>query len=76
MNQVNQVKDKAQKMTKLLEDEIFNEIIIEDFIKGGILENSINGNIDNSKTQDELKARQILHKYLFELIRYAEVIEK
>ena len=76
MNQVNRVKDKAQKMTKLLENEIFNEIIIEDFIKSGILENGINGNIDSPRTQDELKARQILHKYLFELIRYAEVIEK
>ena len=72
MNQIDKIKDKAKKVNKLLEDKIFNEIIIEDFIKGGILDNAINNSIDSPNTQDQLKARQILHRYLFELIAYAE----
>ena len=76
MNHVKQLQDKAHKVTKLLENEIFNEIIIEDFIKGGIYDNAINNNIDSPNTVDQLKARQILHKYLFDVITYAETAQK
>jgi hypothetical protein len=76
MNQVKQVQDKGKKMAKLLDDELFNELIIEDFIKSGIYENAIYGNIDSPNTQDQLKARQILHKYIFDVITYAETVEK
>jgi hypothetical protein len=76
MNHVKTLKDKAHKVTKLLENEIFSEIIIEDFIKGGILENGINQSLDSQATIDQMKARQILHKYLFDIIAYAETAEK
>ena len=75
-NQIKKLQDKAHKVTKLLESEIFNEIIIEDFIKNGIYDNAINNNIDSPNTVDQLKARQILHKYLFDIIVYAKTAQK
>ncbi len=63
-------------MAKLLENEDFNEIIIEDFIKGGVLDFGINHSLDSNYTIDEIKARQILHKYLFDIITYAENAQK
>ena len=68
------LQSKAKKVAKLLEDEIFNEIIIEDFIKSGIFDNAINQSIDSPHTQDELKARQILHRYLFDLIKSTALV--
>ena len=76
MDQIKILQSKAHKVTKLLEDPNFNEIIIEDFIKNGIYENAINNNIDSPNTVDQLKARQILHKYLFDVITYAETAQK
>ena len=61
-------RDKAQRMTRLLDNEDFQELILEDFIKGGILDQSINQSLDSTYTIDELKARQILHKYIFNVI--------
>ncbi len=63
-------------MAKLLDNDDFNELIVQDFIKSGIFDNAINNNIDSSHTQDELKARQILHRYMFDLITYAETSKK
>ena len=71
-----QVKNKGILMAKLLENEIFNELIVEDFIKSGIFENAIHNSIDSPHTQDQLKARQILHKYIFDVITYAETSQK
>jgi hypothetical protein len=71
-----QAKSKAKKMAKLLENPEFNELIIEDFIKGGILDNGINQSLDSSYTIDEIKARQILHRYMFDMITYAEKLDK
>ena len=55
-------------MMKLLENDLFQELIIDDFIKGGILENALTQSLNSEFTLDELKARQILHKYLFGII--------
>ena len=60
--------EKSRKMSQLLENELFQELIIDDFIKGGILDNGLNQSLDSSYTIDELKARQILHKYIFNAI--------
>ena len=67
--------DKSRKVVKLLENELFNEIIIEDFIKGGVLDNALKHSLDSSKTIDELKARQILHEYIFGIIMSAETVQ-
>jgi len=66
--------NKANKMVKLLENEDFQELIINDFINNGSINNVIEQNLDNSKTIDELKARQILHKYLFAIITTGEIL--
>ena len=70
--QIQKQQDKSRKVVKLLESELFNEIIIEDFIKSGSIEHALKHSLDSPKTIDELKARQILHEYLFGLITSAE----
>jgi hypothetical protein len=65
---ISQQRQISQDMTKLLDNELFQKLIIENFIKEGVLGNGLNQNLDNSKTVDELKARQILHKYIFNAI--------
>ena len=66
--------DKARKMVKLLEDPNFQELIIEDFMRKGAVSQSLEQNLDNSKTIDELKARQILHNYIFGIITTGEKV--
>jgi len=73
---MDQVQLKADKMSKLLDNKDFNELIIEDFIKGGVLDMGINHSLDSSYTIDEIKARQILHKHIFDVLTYAENIKK
>ncbi len=65
--------DKSAKMLKLLEDDLFQELIVQDFIKGGVQEQSLLQNLDNAKTIDELKARQILHNHIFGIITSGEI---
>ena len=66
--------DKSQKMLKLLDNDLFKELIMEGYIKSGTYENSIHGNLDNEKTIDELKARQLLHKHLFDIMTQGEIL--
>ena len=74
--QVNQQRknetNQAQKMIKLLENEYFKELILEGFITNGCIEQTLHMSLDNSKTLDELKARQILHGYIFGIIQTGE----
>jgi len=65
--------NKAAKMVKLIENDLFQELILKDFIEKGIIEISVNSNLDNTHTVDELKARQILHKYLFQTITNGKI---
>ena len=51
-----------------MENDLFQELIVEDFIKLGVYEQTLKHSLDNSKTVDELKARQILHKFLFDIM--------
>jgi len=66
--QMQKQQDKAQKMIKLMENDLFQELIVDDFIKLGVQEQSLKQSLDSSKTVDELKARQILHKFLFDIM--------
>ena len=74
--QVNQQRrnevDKGKKMAKLLENPLFEELIIQDFITQGIISQTLQNRLDNSVTIDELKARQLLHKYLFDTMTTGE----
>jgi hypothetical protein len=65
---ISQQRELSQDMTKLLSNELFQKLIIENFIKEGILSNALNQNLDNDRTLDELKARRILHEYIFNAI--------
>ncbi len=66
--------DKSQKMLKLLDNDLFKELIMEGYIKAGTYENSIHGNLDNDKTIDELKSRQSLHKFIFDIMTQGEIL--
>ena len=61
-------KERKEKMTRLLENELFDELIIQQFIKEGMLNYTINHNLDSVHTTDQLKARQILHEHIFGII--------
>ena len=62
------MQSKSKKIIKLLENDLFQELIIEDYVKGGIAENVLTQSLNADNTIDELKARQILHRYLFGII--------
>ena len=57
--------DKANKMAKLMENELFRELFMEDYIERGILEQALHMGLDNMTTIDNIKARQLLHQYIF-----------
>ena len=67
---------KSKKMTGLLENPDFRELFIDKFISEGILEQVLQNRLDNSITQDELSARKILHKYIFDTISTGDKLEK
>ena len=66
--------DKSQKMLKLLDNDLFKELIMEGYIKEGTYQNGIHGNLDNPITIDELKARQGLHKFIFAIMTQGEIL--
>ena len=76
MNQKQQLNKKSEAAKRLLENEDFMEIIMGDYVKDGIIRHSIDGNLDSPSTVDELKARQIFHRYIFDIITYAENANK
>ncbi len=66
--------EKSKKMLKLIESETFQELIMDGFIKNGILEQGLQQSLDNDKTIDEIKARQILNQYIFAIITTGEIL--
>jgi len=65
--------DKGKKMSKLLENELFQELFMDDYIKQGLYEVSLNFSLDNADTIDRLKARQSLHKYIFQVLTDSDI---
>ena len=65
----------AQKVTKLLNNEEFIDVILESFIKEGVLTNALHDNLSSEHVLDQLKARQILHSFLFDIIGQGEIAE-
>ena len=63
--QANREKEKSDKMVKLMENELFRELIMEDYIERGILEQALHMGLDNMTTIDNIKARQSLHQHIF-----------
>lgn len=64
-----------RKMIKLTETPEFVELIIDGFIKDGVLEYSLSHNISSEAVQDQLKARQILHEYIYGIITQGDTPE-
>ena len=64
-HQANREKEKSDKMVKLMENELFRELIMEDYIERGILEQALHLGMDNMTTIDNIKARQSLHQHIF-----------
>ena len=58
----------ARKMIDLTENPDFMELIIDGFIKEGVLEHALQHNLGSEAVVDQLKARQILHEYIYGII--------
>jgi len=61
-------RSQARKMIDLTENPDFVELIIDGFIKDGVLEQALQHNLGADVTIDQLKARQILHEYIYGII--------
>ena len=66
------ITDKANRMVRLLENEDFKLLIMQDYIEQGILEQTLNMGLNNPVTIDQLKARQNLHSHIFSVLTNAD----
>ena len=62
------IADKSIRMVRLLENEDFKQLIMQDYIEQGILEQTLNMGLSNPVTIDQLKARQNLHSHIFSVL--------
>ncbi len=68
-----EIQKKARLVQKLYQNKDFQELILEDFITDGIHSIVMTENVESRATQDALKARQILHSWLYDIIQTAEI---
>lgn len=61
--------DRTKAAIRLLENEDFQEVVLNGFVKEGILEYSLQHNTRSEAILDELIARRILHEYFFGIIQ-------
>ena len=54
----------------------FHDIIIERFIQRGIEIFTLEDNVDSEAVRDELKARRILYRFLYDIIDSAEILKQ
>ena len=66
--------DKSKKMQRLLKNDDFVELILEDFIKQGTLAHSLHDNLRSEAVLDQLMARSILHNYLMTTIENIDTV--
>ena len=64
--------DKAKMMNKLVNSDEFTTLILNDFIKEGVLEYTLQHNIRSEAVLDQVMARQILHEYILGIISQGE----
>ena len=70
------IKEKAEAVTKLYANREFQELILELFIDQGIHNLVMTENVDSEAIRDELKARRILHDWLYDIIQEAEIAKQ
>ena len=58
------MENKTTKMKRLINNPDFVDLFIKDFIDNGIKHYVLTENIDSDSIRNELKARQILKKYI------------
>lgn len=63
---------KAKKMLKLTENPDFVELILDNFIRDGVLDLTLNNNIETDSIRYELHARRILHEYIMNIIMHSD----
>ena len=64
--------NKAEAAKRLMDNKDFQELILEDFIKAGVLTYTLQHNTRSEPILDELIARRILHEYFFDIITNGE----
>ncbi len=67
------VDEKAEAVTRLYANKDFQNVILRVFIDEGIHSIVMNENVDSDTTRDHLKARRILHEFLYGIIEEAEI---
>jgi len=66
--------EKEKILKNLLNNKGFQELIMDDFINGGILALALHDNVSSEAIQDQLKARKILFDYLYGIINQSEIM--
>jgi hypothetical protein len=54
----------------------FEDIIIDLFIRRGIEAYVLEDNVDNETVRDQLKARRILYRFLYDIIDSANILKQ
>ena len=65
-------KELSEAAVRLLDNKDFQEVILNEFIKVGVLEHSLQHNIRSEVVLDEVIARRILHEWFFGIITTGE----
>ena len=63
----------TKKTKRLLNNEDFQDIVLNGYIKDGLINLSLNENVDNQNVRDELKARRILNDYLKQCLDFDNI---
>jgi len=71
-----ELETKYHKVIRLLKNQDFQDIIINDFIENGILERTLHQSDSDEQLLIHLKARQILNNYLFGIIDEYQKLKK
>lgn len=68
-----ELQQKVKHINELYRNKAFQELILEEFITNGIQSLVMTDDVDNSVVRDELKARRIIHKWMYDIIEEAEI---
>ena len=65
-------KERSEAALRLMDNQDFNTLILSEFIRDGILTNSLQDNVRSEPVLDEIIARRILHEYFYGIITTGE----
>lgn len=67
------LEQKVKYINELYKTEAFQELILTEFITNGIQELVMTDNVDSKSVRAQLKARSILHQWMYGIIEEAEI---